>query len=70
MARHGQFSHLWVEMAKKLGAHLSICVVNVANGGSRGPLIYSMEDDQVKKVLDAAAATANAAAAAAAAAAS
>ncbi len=46
------------EMAKKLGAHLSICVVNVAHGGSRGPLIYSMEDDQVKKVLDAAAAVA------------
>jgi nucleotide-binding universal stress UspA family protein len=49
---------LSAEMAKKLGAHLSICVVNVANGGSRGPLIYSMEDDQVKKVLDAAAAVA------------
>jgi nucleotide-binding universal stress UspA family protein len=49
---------LAAEMAKKLGAHLSICVVNVANGGSRGPLIYSMEDDQVKKVLDAAAAVA------------
>ena len=49
---------LAAEMAKKLGAHLSICVVNVANGGSRGPLIYSMEDDQVKKVLDAAAAIA------------
>ena len=43
---------LSAEMAKKLGAHLSICVVNVANGGSRGPLIYSMEDDQVKKVLE------------------
>jgi nucleotide-binding universal stress UspA family protein len=49
---------LAAEMAKKLGAHLSICVVNVANGGSRGPLIYSMEDDQVKKVLDASAAVA------------
>jgi len=43
------------EMAKKLGASLSICAVNVAVGGSRGPLIYSMEDDQVKKVLDGAA---------------
>jgi nucleotide-binding universal stress UspA family protein len=49
---------LAAEMAKKLGAHLSVCVVNVANGGSRGPLIYSMEDDEVKKVLDAAAAVA------------
>ena len=49
---------LAAEMAKKLGASLSICVVNVAHGGSRGPLIYSLEDDQVKKVLDAAAAVA------------
>lgn len=46
------------EMAVKLGAKLSICTVNVAHGGSRGPLIYTMEDDQVKKVLDAAAAVA------------
>ena len=46
------------ELAKKLGAHLSICVVNVAHGGSRGPLIYTLEDDQVKKILDAAAAVA------------
>lgn len=43
------------EMAKKLGASLSICVVNVAHGGSRGPLIYTLEDDQVKKILDGAA---------------
>ena len=49
---------LAAEMAKKLGASLSICVVNVAHGGSRGPLIYTMEDDQVKKVLDSAAAVA------------
>jgi len=49
---------LAAEMAKKLGAGLSICVVNVAHGGSRGPLIYTLEDDQVKKILDAAAATA------------
>jgi nucleotide-binding universal stress UspA family protein len=46
---------LAAEMAKKLGAHLSICTVNVAHGGSRGPLIYTMEDDEVKKVLDTAA---------------
>lgn len=46
------------EMAAKLGASLSICTVNVARGGARGPLIYSMEDDQVKKILDAAAAVA------------
>jgi len=45
-------------MAAKLGAKLSICAVNVAHGGSRGPLIYTWEDDQVKQVLDAAAAVA------------
>lgn len=45
-------------MAAKLGAKLSVCVVNVGHGGSRGPLIYTWDDDQVKKVLDAAAATA------------
>jgi len=49
---------LAAEMAAKLGASLSICTVNVAHGGSRGPLIYSMEDDQVKTVLDGAAAVA------------
>ena len=45
-------------MAAKLGAKLSICAVNVGHGGSRGPLIYTWEDDQVKKVLDSAAAVA------------
>ena len=45
-------------MAAKFGAKLSICAVNVARGGTRGPLIYSWEDDEVKKLLDAAAATA------------
>jgi nucleotide-binding universal stress UspA family protein len=45
-------------MASKLGASLSVCVVNVARGGARGPLIYTWEDADVKKVLDAAAATA------------
>jgi nucleotide-binding universal stress UspA family protein len=45
-------------LAAKLGARLSICAVNVARGGVRGPLIYTWEDDQVKKVLDDAAATA------------
>jgi nucleotide-binding universal stress UspA family protein len=49
---------LAAQMAAKFGARLSVCVVNVAHGGARGPLIYSMEDAQVKTVLDAAAATA------------
>ena len=49
---------LAAQMAAKLGARLSICAVNVARGGVRGPLIYSWEDDQVKKILDDAAAAA------------
>ena len=46
---------LAAQMAAKFGARLSICAVNVANGGSRGPLIYNWEDDQVKTILDSAA---------------
>jgi nucleotide-binding universal stress UspA family protein len=46
------------QMAAKFGAKLSICAVNVARGGSRGPLIYSWEDDEVKKILDNAASVA------------
>ncbi len=49
---------LAAEMSAKLGASLAICTVNVAHGGARGPLIYSMDDDQVKKALDGAAAVA------------
>lgn len=49
---------LAAEMAAKLGAALSICAVNVAHGGTRGPLIYSWEDDDVKRILDSAAAVA------------
>lgn len=39
-------------LAAKLGASLSICAVNVARGGVRGPLIYNWEDAEVKKILD------------------
>jgi nucleotide-binding universal stress UspA family protein len=46
------------QMSAKLGAPLTVCTVNVAHGGARGPLIYSMEDADVKKVLDNAAAEA------------
>ena len=46
------------ELSAKLGAALGICTVNVARGGARGPLIYSLEDAEVKKILDAAAAKA------------
>ena len=45
-------------LAAKLGASLSICAVNVARGGVRGPLIYNWEDAEVKSILDVAAKTA------------
>jgi nucleotide-binding universal stress UspA family protein len=55
---------LAAQMAAKFGAKLSICAVNVARGGARGPLIYSWDDEQVKKILDGAAAAAKKAGAA------
>ena len=51
-------------LAAKFGATLSICAVNVARGGVRGPLVYNWEDDEVKKILDDAAAIARKAGAA------
>jgi nucleotide-binding universal stress UspA family protein len=42
-------------MAAKFGADLAVCTVNVAHGGARGPLIYTMEESEVKRVLDSAA---------------
>jgi nucleotide-binding universal stress UspA family protein len=39
-------------LAAKFSASLSICAVNVARGGIRGPLINVWEDDEVKKILD------------------
>lgn len=55
---------LAAQMSAKLGASLAICVVNVAHGGTRGPLIYSWDDADVKRVLDSAAAVARKAGAA------
>ena len=49
---------LAAQMADKLGAKLSICAVNLARGGTRGPLIYSWEDADVKRILDTAVAEA------------
>lgn len=45
------------DTAAKFGAELSICVVNVAHGGGRGPLIHHWEDADAQKILDQAAAT-------------
>ena len=39
------------EMAAKSGASLTICTVNIAHGGGRGPLIHHWTDEQVEKIL-------------------
>lgn len=40
------------ELATKYGAALTICVVNVAHGGGRGPLIHHWSDAEAQKLLD------------------
>ncbi|MGB8815255.1 MAG: universal stress protein [Paracoccaceae bacterium] len=40
------------EMAVKYGAALTLCVVNVAHGGARGPTINHWTDAEVEKILD------------------
>jgi nucleotide-binding universal stress UspA family protein len=45
-------------LSSKLGAGLTVCTVNVARGGTRGPFIYDHDDSEVKSILDKAAAQA------------
>lgn len=40
------------ELAQKYGADLTICVVNVAHGGPRGPLISHWTKAEVEAMLD------------------
>ena len=40
-------------MASKMGAELAVCIVNVARGGARGPLVYNFEDAEINRLLDA-----------------
>lgn len=49
------------ELARLTGAHLTICAVNLAVGGARGPTINHWNDDEAEAVLVAAAAKAKAA---------
>ncbi len=49
------------ELAKLYGADLTLCVVNVAHGGGRGPLIHHWSDADAQKILDEATAQAKAA---------
>ncbi len=59
---HSQHAvELAATLASRLGVPLAICTVNVARGGARGPLILSMDDAKVKKILDGAAGIARAA---------
>lgn len=39
------------EVAKSTGAHLTICVVNIAHGGARGPTISHWKADEVHKLM-------------------
>ena len=48
------------EMAQKYGAELSICVVNVAHGGGRGPMIHHWTEADAQAILDKASAVATA----------
>ncbi len=43
------------ELAKLTGAHLTICTVNLAIGGARGPTINHWTDEEAEAVLAAAA---------------
>jgi nucleotide-binding universal stress UspA family protein len=39
------------EVAKATGGHLTVCAVNIAHGGARGPTISHWTADEVAKVL-------------------
>jgi nucleotide-binding universal stress UspA family protein len=50
-----------VELAKLKGAHLTICAVNLAIGGARGPTINTWKDEEAEALLAKAEAEAKAA---------
>lgn len=43
-----------IEIARSNGAALTVCVVNVAHGGARGPTINHLNADDVENLLSAA----------------
>ena len=49
-----------VEMAQKFGGDLALCLVNVAHGGGRGPMIHHWTDAEAQAILTRAAALAEA----------
>lgn len=48
-ASHGL--HSAAELAKLTGAHLTICVVNIAHGGARGPTINHWTNEDITKLM-------------------
>ena len=52
--------HLAVEVAKATGGHLTLCIVNIAHGGARGPTINHWTTDEAQKLMAAAEAIAKA----------
>lgn len=44
--------HAAAHLARMMGAHLTVCVVNVAHGGARGPTINHWREDEVKKLME------------------
>ncbi len=42
---------LSAEVAKATGGHLTLCVVNIAHGGARGPTINHWKEEEVQKIL-------------------
>ncbi|MBK6467071.1 MAG: universal stress protein [Rhodobacter sp.] len=44
--------HLATEVAQAIGGHLTICVVNIAHGGVRGPTINHWTKEDVAKLME------------------
>ena len=42
---------LAAEVAKATGGHLTLCVVNIAHGGARGPTINHWKDEEVAELM-------------------
>jgi nucleotide-binding universal stress UspA family protein len=49
------------ELARQTGAEITVCAVNIAQGGARGPTINHWRDEEVTRILDGAVAKAKAA---------
>jgi nucleotide-binding universal stress UspA family protein len=43
--------HAAAHLARMMGAHLTVCVVNIAHGGARGPTINHWREDEAQKLM-------------------